>query len=68
MKNVLKCTMIIVGTLIGAGFASGQEIATFFNRFLDNGLYGILISSLLFGVIIYFVMCLPQNGWIFRGM
>ena len=30
MKNVLKIVFVIIGTLIGAGFASGQEMYIFF--------------------------------------
>lgn len=56
MKNIFKCTMIIIGTLIGAGFASGQEIATFFNSFFNEGLYGLLLSCILFGIVIFVVM------------
>lgn len=56
MKNIFKCLMIIIGTLIGAGFASGQEIASFFNRFLNDGLIGILVMAVLFGVVIYLIM------------
>lgn len=56
MQNIGKCIFIIIGTLIGAGFASGQEIASFFNRFGNWGLYGSIISSLLFGIIIAFVL------------
>lgn len=33
----------IVGALIGAGFASGQEIYLFFYRFGKNGIFGILL-------------------------
>lgn len=29
MKNVLKIVFVIIGTTIGAGFASGQEIIYF---------------------------------------
>lgn len=56
MKNIFKCLMIIIGTLIGAGFASGQEIASFFNRFLNNGLYGILLMAFFFGIVIFLIM------------
>ena len=52
MNYILKCVFIVIGTLIGAGFASGQEILTFFNRYGENGLYGMLVSSVLFGVVI----------------
>lgn len=33
IKNIYKITFVIIGTIIGAGFASGQEIYTFFNRY-----------------------------------
>lgn len=55
MLNVIKCVLIIIGTIIGAGFASGQEIATFFNRYGSIGVYGIALSCILFGIIIVFV-------------
>ena len=31
MKDILKTIFVIIGTMIGAGFASGQEIYLFFN-------------------------------------
>lgn len=43
----------IIGTLIGAGFASGQEIFLFFYRYGRNGLIGILLCSLLISITIY---------------
>ena len=33
IKNVFSITFVIIGTIIGAGFASGQEIYTFFNKY-----------------------------------
>ena len=33
IKNICKITFVIIGTIIGAGFASGQEIYTFFNKY-----------------------------------
>ena len=42
----------IIGTLIGAGFASGQEMYLFFYRYGINGILGlVLCSSLMAGVI-----------------
>lgn len=38
---------IIIGTVIGAGFASGQEIMTFFIRYGRSGLYGLAASGVL---------------------
>ena len=56
MKDVLKVTFVIIGTLIGAGFASGQEMYIFFYSYGFNGLFGLIISSLLMGLIIYKVL------------
>lgn len=53
MKDILKIVFVIIGTLIGAGFASGQEIYIFFFSHGLKGLLGILISSGLMGIVIY---------------
>ena len=63
MKNILKIVFVIIGTLIGAGFASGQEIYIFFFSNGINGLYGILISYSIMGIIIHKVLKLiDQNN------
>ena len=51
--DILKVVFVIIGTLIGAGFASGQEIYAFFFSFGIKGLLGILVSSSIIGIIIY---------------
>lgn len=51
--GILRVVFVIIGTLIGAGFASGQEIYTFFFSFGIKGLIGILISSIIIGITIY---------------
>lgn len=56
MKNVLKIVLVIMGTLIGAGFASGREIYLFFGKFGKLGIIGILISGILTGIIIYIAL------------
>ena len=56
MKNIIKSVSVIVGAVVGAGFASGQEIYSFFNVYNENGLVGIIISSILLGFIIYKVL------------
>lgn len=53
MKDILKITFVIIGSLIGAGFASGQEIYVFFYSHGFNGIIGIIISSSLIGIVIY---------------
>lgn len=51
--KILKVVFVIIGTLIGAGFASGQEIYTFFFSFGIKGLIGIVVSSSLIGITIH---------------
>lgn len=51
--SILKVVFVIIGTLIGAGFASGQEIYTFFFSYGLNGILGIIISSAIIGFTIY---------------
>ena len=53
MKNILKIVFVIIGALIGAGFASGQEINIFLFSHGIQRLFGIIISSVLMGIIIY---------------
>lgn len=36
---------MLIGTWIGAGFASGREILIFFNIYGLNGLIGLIISN-----------------------
>lgn len=55
MKNILKITFVIIGTIIGAGFASGQEINLFFSNYGITGIIGMIISCALTGITIYYV-------------
>lgn len=49
---MLKIVFSIIGTLIGAGFASGQEIYTFFFKYGTNGIVGILVAVILLVLVI----------------
>ncbi len=53
LKEINKITFVLIGALIGAGFASGQEIYLFFFSYGLKGIIGIFISSILFGIAIY---------------
>lgn len=33
MQDVIKIITVVIGTVIGAGFISGQEIYSFFNKY-----------------------------------
>lgn len=56
MKNIFKVIFVIIGTLIGAGFASGREIYLFFSKYGENGRIGIILTGIITGVIIYKVL------------
>lgn len=45
MKKILLVTLLISGTIIGAGFASGREISLFFARY---GVYSLFFLPMLF--------------------
>ena len=62
MKDISKVSSVIIGTIIGAGFASGQEIAAFFNIYGLKGILGIVLSSILTGIIIYKVFKIIQKN------
>ena len=53
MKNILKIVFVIIGTMIGAGFASGKEIYLFFFSYGLEGTIGLIISSIITGITIY---------------
>ncbi len=44
----LQIAAVYIGTVIGAGFATGKEIVEFFTQYGDAGLIGIIISGILF--------------------
>lgn len=53
MRNILKVVFVIIGTMIGAGFASGQEMYLFFFSYGIEGMLGIFISSVVIGFVIF---------------
>ena len=54
----VKAAMVIIGTVIGAGFASGQEVMRFFTGYGAKGLISIVLSGLLF----IWICCLVFKG------
>ena len=50
---MFKAIFVIIGTIIGAGFASGKEIFTFFNIYGIWGFLGLIISELIIGFVLY---------------
>ena len=58
----MKIVFVIIGTIIGAGFASGQEMYSFFVKYGINGFFGIVISTLLMILIIYKTLKLIKSS------
>lgn len=56
----LKTIFAITATLIGAGFASGQEINTFFYIYGTKGLVGLAVCFVLFSAIIFKVLIIIE--------
>lgn len=53
--------MVITGSIIGAGFASGQEINSFFYKYGNSGIIGLIISILLISIVIFKVFTIIKN-------
>ncbi|QOX81190.1 hypothetical protein H8R18_05115 [Nanchangia anserum] len=50
VKKVLQTTLAFVGLVVGAGFASGQEVLQYFVSYGTAGLIGAGIAAILLGV------------------
>ena len=61
-KTTFQVAATYVGAVMGAGFASGQEIQQFFVRFGRWGLVGIVLSALLFSLLGWGMLDL-QERW-----
>lgn len=50
-RDWMKLAAIYIGTVIGAGFASGREIIEFFAIYGRRGILGMVVSGLLFSLV-----------------
>ena len=50
IRNFLSVVCGYVAAVIGAGFASGQEIISFFVKYGKYSIIGVLLSGVLFSV------------------
>lgn len=62
IRIVFQVAATYVGAVMGAGFASGQEIQQFFINFGSIGLIGILMSTTLFAILGWIMLEL-QKRW-----
>lgn len=63
-REILRVALAFVGIIVGAGFASGQEVVQYFVGFGINGLWGVLLSALVMTVM---AMIILQLGSYFRA-
>ena len=59
MRKILKMGSAFIGIIVGAGFASGQEILQYFTSFGMLGIAGAIVSTALFA---YLGMALTRIG------
>lgn len=56
--TAFQIAAVFIGTIVGAGLASGQEIRQFFTEYGYKGFWGILICCLIYIIIGYMIMCI----------
>ena len=61
---MFKIILVIIGCLIGAGFASGREIYLFFTRYGEYGIFGLTLTGVIISFIIYNVLKMTKASQI----
>ena len=56
-----KVAATYIGTIVGAGFATGQEVLQFFTRFGVMGLAGLIFTTFMFIIFGYIIMDLGKD-------
>ncbi len=51
MSDIFKIVGIYMGIIIGAGFASGQEILSFFIKYSEKWIFGMIFSGVIFSIV-----------------
>lgn len=64
VKDIIRVAFAFVGIIIGAGFASGQEIMQYFVGFGLNGFWAVAVSAIVISVI---AMIILQLGSYFHA-
>ncbi len=59
--STLKVAATYIGTIVGAGFATGQEVLQFFTKFGAMGLAGLILTTVMFIVFGYIIMDLGKQ-------
>ncbi|MDY0404155.1 hypothetical protein P5G51_000900 [Virgibacillus sp. 179-BFC.A HS] len=61
MLRILKIGSAFIGVIVGAGFASGQEILQYFTSFGYLGILGALVSTILFAYLGFILLKLGSR-------
>lgn len=61
-EKIIKIACVYAGTILGAGFASGQELLRFFIKYGFNGIFGLIVSGILFSLIGWAVLMEVYNN------
>jgi uncharacterized membrane protein YkvI len=67
-KEASRMAGAFVGVIVGAGFASGQEILQFFASFGAMGLLGCLVAALAFVLLSMVFSTLGQRLWALNAL
>ena len=59
--SIFKISATYIGTVVGAGFASGQEVLQFYSAFGLWGMWGIILATLLFIFFGYIILILGMK-------
>jgi len=58
---MFKIIFVLIGTFVGAGFASGKEVFNFFTIYSFNGIISVFIFSFLLFLLIYKCLKIKEN-------
>lgn len=61
MKDTLRIAGVYIGTIIGAGFASGQEVLQFYTGYGWWGILGTLVTVVLYPLLGYYLVVLGKR-------
>ena len=70
--QILRVAFAFVGIIVGAGFASGQEVMQYFVAFGINGIWGVIVSAVIMSVMALIILQLGsyfnagEHGEVFR--
>lgn len=59
--KVLSCICMLLGCFLGAGFVSGREISSYFSRFGNQSIWGIIVATILLFLFIWFFLKLSDK-------